>query len=74
MIPFPLTNAMTSKEIVAATHALLQVARVDAACTQEEIELIRSFYQANGNDDALPAFDALLAQPPAAASTMFGPW
>lgn len=70
MIPFPMTHPMTAKEIVAATHALLQVARVDAACTREEIDLIRTFYQSNGADEALPAFDALLAQPPAGADAL----
>ncbi len=60
MIPFAITKPMTANQIVAATNALLQVARVDAACTEAEIALIRAFYEASGADQSMPAFDTLL--------------
>lgn len=63
MIPFSMSKPMTADQIVAATNALLRVARVDAACTQEEIALIRAFYEANGSNDSMPAFATLLDKP-----------
>lgn len=62
MIPFSITTPMTAKQTIAATNALLQVARVDAACTQAEVDLIRTFYQSFSADEAMPAFDTLLGQ------------
>jgi tellurite resistance protein len=62
MIPFSITTPMTAKQVVAATNALLQVARVDEACTQAEVDLIRTFYESFSADEAMPAFDTLLGQ------------
>lgn len=63
MIPFAMTKPMNADQIVAATNALLQVARVDAACTEAEVALIRAFYEACGADQSMPAFDTLLGKP-----------
>jgi hypothetical protein len=63
MIPFSISKPMTSSQIVEMTAVLLRVARVDAACTKEEIALIRAFYGANGADESMPAFDVLLDKP-----------
>jgi len=73
MLPIAATVTLTPAQIVLATQAMLHVAHVDAACTDEETTLIRAFYDGCGQDEVLPAFAPLLenagARPPLHADT-----
>jgi uncharacterized tellurite resistance protein B-like protein len=60
MIPFASSTSLNPAQIAVATEALLKVAHVDGEGTQEEIELIRAFYEAGPQDEALPPFQSLL--------------
>ena len=60
MIPFASSASLTPAQVAVAAAAMLNVARVDADKTQEEIELIRAFYEAGMGDEALPPFQALI--------------
>lgn len=62
MIPFTSSASLTPKQIAAATEALLKLAHVDGEKTQEEIDLIRAFYEGCAQDQELPAFQSLLAK------------
>ncbi len=55
----------TPEQVLQMTGAMLMVARVDPAGTEEEIAMIREFYTGFQDDasGAWPAFDTLLQQP-----------
>lgn len=60
MIPFASNLTLTPPKIAAAVQAMLQLARVDGEKTQEEIDLIRGFYDTCGQSQDLPPFQTLL--------------
>ena len=61
MVPFIPKQPLSPREIVAATRAMLVVARADGI-HEAEVELIRRFYEGAGNG-AVPEFEALLGEP-----------
>ena len=60
MIPFTSNASLTPIQIAATADAMLKVAHVDGQKTQEEIELIRGFYESCAPDQDLPPFRSLL--------------
>jgi uncharacterized tellurite resistance protein B-like protein len=63
MFPLLTELPLSSAQIVAAVRLLLHVAHVDGARTEEEVRLVRQFYESCRPTSAdLPDFDALLAE------------
>lgn len=60
MVPFIPKQPLSPHEIVAATRAMLGVARADGI-HDAEVDLIRRFYEGAGNG-AVPEFEALLGE------------
>lgn len=63
MIPFASAASLTPAQIVAATRAMLSISRVDPGNTEEELALIRGFYEGCQQEAALPPFQSLIDQP-----------
>lgn len=60
MIPFASNASLTPAQIAAAAQAMLKLAHVDAEKTQEEIALIRGFYESCTQEQDLPPFQSLV--------------
>lgn len=63
MIPFASAAPLTPAQIVAATRAMLSISRVDPGNTEEELALIRGFYEGCQQEAVLPLFQSVLDQP-----------
>jgi hypothetical protein len=60
MFPLMTELPLTPAQVVAATRLMLHVAHVDGARTEEEVALIRQFYDAGAPTDSdSPGFDEL---------------
>jgi uncharacterized tellurite resistance protein B-like protein len=60
VIPFASNATLTPSQIAAAAQAMLKLAHVDGEKTQEEIALIRAFYESCAQEQDLPPFQGLL--------------
>ncbi len=70
MLPFPAATSLTPAQIALATQAMLYVAHVDRACTEEETALIRAFYDDCAAEEGALAPFAALAQTPGAVPAL----
>jgi uncharacterized tellurite resistance protein B-like protein len=70
MLPFPAATSLTAAQIGLATQAMLYVAHVDRACTEQETALIRAFYDDCVQEEAALAPFATLAQTQGAAPAL----
>jgi len=68
MIPFASAAPLSPTQIVAATRAMLTISRVDPGNTDEELALIRGFYEGCQQEAALPPFQSVLDKPDEGAS------
>lgn len=63
MIPFASAAPLSPAQIVAATCAMLAISRVDPGNADEELALIRGFYEGFLPNAALPLFQSLIDKP-----------
>lgn len=63
MIPFSSAAPLNPAQIVAATCAMLAISRVDPGNADEELALIRGFYEGFLPNVALPPFQRLIDNP-----------